>query len=91
MKANTTVRMLSQGQGRPMLMANQKAYLACDCTVWVGIRADNHETASLAWPCCPDHAPLMKRFNELLLDSLKNPQPVPLVDVCELLLEKAWG
>jgi hypothetical protein len=77
-----------QGDNPPMVV-NERAYLKCGCTVAVGIRTDSHEAAAGAMPCSPDHFPLMNMFLLLLKESLINPQPVPLVGVCDELLKTA--
>lgn len=73
----------------PMLGVVERAFIECGCEVWVGKRLDNMEVATTAGPCSPEHMPLVLRFNELMLESLESPSSADLVDVCELLLEKA--
>jgi hypothetical protein len=60
---------------------------ACGCRVYVGVRADNGEAATVSRGCSEAHRQLMERFNMALQDSLVNPSKRPLVDVCEEILQ----
>lgn len=73
----------------PVIIVKERAYLDCGCQVFVGLRTDNQETATMAASCCPEHDQLVNHFNMLLQESTVDPLDEPLVDVCERLLEQA--
>lgn len=73
----------------PSLAVVERAYLECGCQVFVGMRMDNQELATMAASCSPTHDQLVNHFHMLLLESTVEPTDDPLVDVCERLLEQA--
>lgn len=73
----------------PSLGVKERAYLECGCQVFVGLRLDNQEVATMAASCSPTHDQLVSHFQMLLHESTVDPTDEPLVDVCERLLEQA--
>jgi hypothetical protein len=73
----------------PMLGVVERAYLECGCSVFVGKRLDNMETATMAASCSKEHDPLINHFQLLMRESLVDPQDKPLVEVCDDLLDQA--
>lgn len=74
--------------GLPPLLLNESAVTDCGCSVFVGLRVDTKEAMTVATPCSPDHTDLLERFNLALSDSLTNPGPRPLVEVCDEILDR---
>ena len=74
---------------RPVIGVKERALIECGCHVWVGMRMDNREVATLTVPCSPGHSELMHHFNMLLAESTIEPTDDPLVVVCERLLEES--
>ena len=50
----------------PLVLAMSRSVLDCGCCVWEGVRLDTEETCTMAEPCCPEHLPLVRRFNDLM-------------------------
>lgn len=78
-----------KAQGR-VVLARERAALDCGCLVWVGLRSDNFEPATVSVVCeRADHTALLLRFRRLFLASLVDPTDRPLVDVTDELLHQA--
>lgn len=76
--------------GSPTVLVNQRAHIECGCSVWIGLRIDNHETVTVGRPCCPEHTWMLQRFNDLMLWSLTDGgTDRPLIDVVDELLVEA--
>lgn len=73
----------------PGLGVKERALLSCGCHVWIGMRIDNRELATMAASCSPEHDGLIQHFQLLLRESLVEPEDEELVVVCERLLEQA--
>lgn len=77
----------------PPCLFNQRAFVECGCSVYLGVRTDTSppETVTLGVPCGPFHRARMERFNDLMRWSLADGgTDRPLVDVVEdLLVESA--
>lgn len=78
------------GPGHPVIVGKHFAEAPCRCRVYVGIRSDNKEAATLADSCSMDHESLMERFNLALTDSLANPTSRPLIDVVDEMLDRIY-
>ena len=70
----------------PDMGVKERASIECGCHVWVGMRFDNQEVATMAVPCSREHRALMEHFNVLMAESLAEPRDDDLVVVCEELL-----
>lgn len=71
-------------------MVNQRAYLECGCSVWVGVRLDTQEPVTFATPCTSAHLPVMKRYNDLFRWSVADGgTDRPLLEVIDELLAES--
>lgn len=73
----------------PLMGIKERAFIECGCQVWVGMRMDKMETATMFVTCSPAHEDLAHHFNMLLAESTVEPTDDPLVEVCERFLEEA--
>lgn len=74
----------------PALLVNARAALPCGCAIYVGIRVDNHEYATLGRACSEEHERVVNAANVALFDSLiLNPTDRPLLDVVDEFLAEA--
>lgn len=74
--------------GEPTLVTEGYARLDCDCRVYVGVRVDTQEAATMNKACSKEHDSLMDDFNAALLGTLPNDSTEPLIEVCDDLLTK---
>lgn len=81
-----SVAWLLAGTPLPALLGRYRAMLGCGCGCYVGLRVDNHETATATVACSVAHEPMMQRFDANLIASLAEPQDRLLIDVVAELL-----
>lgn len=72
----------------PLMGVKERAFIECGCSIWVGMRLDKQEIATMAVSCSPTHQDLIEHFNMLLSESTVEPTDEELVAVCERLLEE---
>lgn len=77
----------------PSLYVSQRSVLQCGCCVWLGQRSDNHEAATAAVSCGPEHELLMSAFQQTFRQSLEAPTDRPAIDVIDeyLLAAEVWN
>lgn len=77
--------------GQPRFMANERVYLDCGCSVFVGVRLDTTEGAVACAACSANHAPLIEEFHRAFVETLPSDSTRPAAEVAdELLTAVAW-
>lgn len=89
MPAERIVAALLTGPGRPTLVVDCRAFLACGCSCFVGLRQDTWEAARLKCAMSGSWSGEHETAAVLLRESTVDPQARPLVDVAAELLEQA--
>lgn len=71
MRTQVDLRVGGYGAGDlPPSRLTEQISIECGCSVFIGIRLDKYEPVTVADSCCPEHRPIVVRFNELMTESL---------------------
>jgi hypothetical protein len=72
----------------PAMVTIQRAVVGCGCSIWVGVRLDTLEPATMSVACSEEHDFVVEHATMLLRESTVDPGDDPAVEVAESVLDQ---